>query len=507
MSVGINPLTTVSRWHLADWVHNGLRGISGVVSLIALGILLSRGQTQMLPIALLGLALGPAIIMIFFKGPERRFLLTLFFTAYAVRMLVAVIAHPLLITQTVNKQGAVTATWIGMMFEDDRAYHKVGYGLMEYWLGDEGGVEKSDGYLLRLYTYIVGVLYTYVYYTTPENLLQMSKPAAGAITLMAPKLMNCFIGAIGVVPFYALGRELGGKRAGRLVAVAGAFWPSLLLWSVLNLKDVMVVVLIATIMILAIRFARQPALFVAAGLLISFALMENLRQYVFYAFGWLVPISFFFINRAPWKRRLATGLALWAAVVVIMVGMNAGNQWLGLRYLTDKRLEAIDSSRVFGADTAVTGIELPDRISRHEGGWAVQLRNIPIVMPYVLWAPFPWKAVRPRDLAVVPETLAWYGVQVLSVLALIVYARSRWREFFLPVAFAGGLVLVFSVIEGNVGTIYRHRVMLFPAAFPLAAMGGLCVWSWWRARGTVPEPGAEGAHSAPGRAVVSGGLT
>ena len=185
--------------------------------------------------------------------------------------------------------------------------------------------------------------------------------------------------------------------------------------------------------------------------------------------------------------------------------MNAGNQWLGVRYLTDKRLEALHGSASFGADIATTGIPLTDKLNRYEGGWAIQMRNIPIVMPYVLWAPFPWKAIRPRDLAVVPETLAWYGLQALTIVALIAYGRSRWREFFLPVAFAGGLVLVFSVIEGNVGTIYRHRVMLFPAVFPLAAMGGLWVWSWWRNRGVVPQ--VDLATTASRRAVASGGLS
>jgi hypothetical protein len=318
---------------------------------------------------------------------------------------------------------------------------------------------------------------------------------------MAPKLMNCFIGAVGIVPFYALGRELGGERAGRLVAFAGAFWPSMLLWSVLNLKDVMVVVLIATIMFLAVRFARTPGPVLVAGLLVAFAAMENLRLYVFYAFGWLVPITYFLISRAPWRRRLTIGVSLWAAIVLVMLSMNQGTQWLGLRYLTDKRWEALDTSRMFGAGVAETGIDLPDRISRHEGGYAVQMRNIPIVLPYVLWAPFPWKAVRPRDLAVVPETLAWYGLQVLSITALVAYGRSRWRDLFLPVVFAGGLVLVFSIIEGNVGTIYRHRSMLLPAVFPLAAMGGLWLWSWWKDRRAHP------ASATATRAIASGGAS
>jgi hypothetical protein len=501
VSVGTQSLTTVSRWQLADWIQNGLRALSAVVIAVAMAILVSRGQLQMLPISLVGLALGPAIIVAFFKGPERRFLLTLFFTAYAIRLIAAVVAHPYLITVTTDKSGNRTA-WTGFLFEDDRAYHKVAYSLLEYWTGTAGGIERSEEYLLRLYTYMVAWLYMYVNALNPVPLTTLSKPVAGALAVMAPKLMNCFIGAIGIVPMYALGRELGGDKAGRLVAVAGACWPSMILWSVLNLKDVLVVVLIASTMFCAIRFARRPGLIVAAGLLASFALMENLRLYVFYAFGWLVPITFFLVNRAPWKRRLAVGVALWAAILVIMVGMNQGNQWLGLRYLTDKRLEALDSSRGFGAANAETGIELGGRLSRYEGGWSVQLRNIPIVLPYVLWAPFPWAGTRLRDLAVLPEALAWYGVQLLTAVTLAACARSRWREFFLPVVFGGGLILVFSVIEGNVGTIYRHRIMLFPAAFPLAAMGALWVWTWWRTPGAASQ--VELAPTAP-RAAVTGG--
>ena len=480
MTVSASPMNAVlgmpRRWHWPDLAHLALRALSLLAIALVLLVLVRRDETQMIPIALAGLALGPAIIWIFFRGTERRVLLTLFLVAFAIRLVAAVAVHPYLVTITRDKQGQITGHWVGFLFEDDRAYHKVAWGLMRYWLGFEGGIERSDEYLLRLYTYMVAWLYEYVYFVSPAGLIDMRGPESGALVVMAPKLMNCFIGAIGVVPMYALGRELGGRAVGYLTALAGAFWPSLILWSILNLKDVSIVVLIATVMFLALRFARRPGLVVLVGLLVTFAALENMRLYVFYAFGWLVPISFFLVNRSPWRRRLVVGLSLWAAIIVIMLAMNQGTQWLGLRYLTDKRWEALDSSRRFGADTAESGIELPDRISRYEGGWSVQARNIPIVLPYVLWAPYPWHISRPRDLALVPETLAWYGIEILVIVALIARGRSQWREFFLPVVFAGGLVFVFSVIEGNVGTIYRHRVMLFPSAFSLAAIGGLWLW-------------------------------
>src|SRR3712207_2647147 len=180
----------------------------------------------MLPIALAGLALGPLAIAALFRGPERRFLLTLFLAAFAARLLVAVLADPYLVTITRNKEGQVTGRWVGFLFEDDRAYHKVAYGLVRYWLGVEGGIERSDFYLLRLYTYMVAWLYQYILWAKGTWILELQGFEAGSLLVMAPKLMNAYIGAVTVAPMYALGRELGGERAGRMVALAGAFWPS-----------------------------------------------------------------------------------------------------------------------------------------------------------------------------------------------------------------------------------------------------------------------------------------
>ena len=63
---------------------------------------------------------------------------------------------------------------------------------------------------------------------------------------------------------------------------------------------------------------------------------------------------------------------------------------------------------------------------------------------------------------------------MLALLALVVYGRQRWRDFFLLVTYGAGMILIATLIEGNVGTIYRHRAMLLPAAFVLAGLG--LVW-------------------------------
>ena len=50
---------------------------------------------------------------------------------------------------------------------------------------------------------------------------------------------------------------------------------------------------------------------------------------------------------------------------------------------------------------------------------ASSLRTAPKVLPYVLWGPFPWQAKGRREQAVIPETLAWYGLQALVILAIV----------------------------------------------------------------------------------------
>jgi hypothetical protein len=116
------------------------------------------------------------------------------------------------------------------------------------------------------------------------------------------------------------------------------------------------------------------------------------------------------------------------------------------------------------------------------------------VLPYVLFAPFPWAARRPRELALIPEMLAWYAVLTLAVLGLVACRRERWREMFMLVSYGGGMVLIFSLIEGNVGTIFRHRAMLMPPTFALAGLGLVWLRAWWVGRQTEPRFRASGAE-------------
>jgi 4-amino-4-deoxy-L-arabinose transferase-like glycosyltransferase len=417
--------------------------------------------------AAVGIVVAWLVVRVCFSGLERGWLSVALLAAFAIRVVGALILHPRLITSVKREGGIRTDVFVGFLFEDDRAFDVVSWALARLWSGVLDQTAKSQDYLINNYTVMMG----WVYYLFGHD-------------VVGPKLLNCLFGALTVVATYALAKELGGVRAGAFAGVLALGFPSLVLWSILNLKDALVVLLIALTMLGGLKFSRRPSWRWAIVTIVAFAALENLRLYVFFALGWLLWISFFVVNRSPWRRRLAIGIPFALALLSVVFVTNQ-TQALGLRYLSAKRLEALASSREFGSQMADSGIlEDGPPISRSaDDGYTIQLRTAPKVLPYVLWGPFPWLARTRRDLAVIPETLVWYVMQVLIVTAMVGWRRERWREMFLPLAYGAGLTFVFSLIEGNVGTIYRHRAMLLVPAFAMAGLGFVWVLEWRARRG------------------------
>jgi hypothetical protein len=75
----------------------------------------------------------------------------------------------------------------------------------------------------------------------------------------------------------------------------------------------------------------------------------------------------------------------------------------------------------------------------------------------------------------------WY-VALAAAAITLVRQRARWQRLFVLGAFAAGLLFLFALVEGNVGTLYRHRTMTLPSVLLLAAPTLEGLWSVWRAR-------------------------
>ncbi len=100
--------------------------------------------------------------------------------------------------------------------------------------------------------------------------------------------------------------------------------------------------------------------------------------------------------------------------------------------------------------------------------FVLNLQHIPVGAIYVLGAPFPWQARTASEIAVIPDMLLWYLTAALALVGLVDLARRREADALLVALTVLGLGTVLALIEGNTGTLFRHRAMLIPLACALA---------------------------------------
>jgi hypothetical protein len=109
------------------------------------------------------------------------------------------------------------------------------------------------------------------------------------------------------------------------------------------------------------------------------------------------------------------------------------------------------------------------------------LSYLPKGFAYALFAPFPWAATRSLDLLTVPEMLVWYVALVLN--PVVAWRRRDNFGALMPLLlYVAGLLVLFALAEGNIGTLYRHRGMVVPFVIVIAAPGLLAIGRWASAR-------------------------
>jgi hypothetical protein len=499
-----------------------LCAVQGILLGTALGVLIADGRYVEATSCVAFWAVVLAIARAGVPGPHRTMLVALAGSAFALRACAAVILHV----------GSLAVGMDGFITGDDREYYLVSRAFV-LWL--QGRPEPP-----YVPPYWAGELYLFGTWIYVESIFFL---AVGALPLV-PIFLNGALGASTSVMAWHIGTRLFGARSGSLAAVAVAVWPSLVLWSALNLKDALALALIVVFMTALLRLWSTAALrgLIAPGLVL--VLMQSLRGYIFTGLAVLLPVGAWLVTGAT--RRASVRLVL--ASVVVGGGALALDQagiGLGSRLLQESLMYR--EGMALGARTAIapapvevqTGStfvvpvrdvppsELPrvvhvapqsrivvgtppqvtqagvvhvrpgdivvvggpqttpgpaegrmslqgDQIDlvqrRDQSAEELALRTIaylPQGLLYSLFAPWPWLGDRRQDLLTIPEMIVWYVC--LAAAAHTAWTHRSDRRLYVPALFAAGTLLVFALVEGNWGTLFRHRSMVIPLVVVLAA--------------------------------------
>lgn len=341
----------------------------------------------------------------------------------------------------------IAATETSDFFAPDRwGYETIGRMLAGHWAG--GGPASSmvtEG--AGLYHYYNGVFFFFF----------------GDLGPWIVRSLNAVVGAAAVPLVYRIAASVYGRVAALRAAWFVALFPSMALWSALNIRDAWAGFAILIIVLAAMRLREQISGRTVVSLVAGLALLGGLRGYMFLLVAGAVVLAYVASLRGSLVRNYIAGVIVALAFLYLYNSLEFGKQMV-----ETASFETLNSQRQgMTADAASAFYEDVD-ISTPGKAFAF----LPIGMTFFLFAPFPWMLRNFRQLITLPEMIVWWYLALRFLIPGIregLRVRIGHTTTICSVALLS--VMAYGLVEGNVGTAYRHRAQVLPLLLILAAGG------------------------------------
>jgi len=334
------------------------------------------------------------------------------------------------------------------LFAPDEYTYNAGASLMAaYWSGDIA-VAPTFGGEGRGFYYIVGALYL----------------PFGPLPLLG-KLLNAWIGSLAVLELFRLTRLIGGSDAAALRAARFmAYFPSMILWSSLLIRDVWVQWLLVR---LAREMAELKGRMIMSRVISAFVLiwaLTEFRSYLLYAAVGPFVLSFIVGRSKDIVRNLVLGSFL--ALGLTYAGTQSAGAGGKIQSFDLAELQRLRSWSSLGR-VAESGFASDADVSTVGGA----LSFLPIGLTYFFFAPFPWQLGSIRQSLAIPETLFFYTLVPGIVSGILFLLRKRLGDSIGVLLVTMTVTFGYAIGQGNVGTLYRHKAQVTGFYYAFAAIG------------------------------------
>jgi 4-amino-4-deoxy-L-arabinose transferase-like glycosyltransferase len=377
------------------------------------------------------------------------FQVKLFLLAIAVRFALSIVLYGFGFSSVVGDEDA--SGWlIGSFFYGQWSTQNVGLlNLPGVLLGAFNGNHQGYSYMVGTLFYLTGI---------PARL-----PAAA---------LNCFFGALTVIVAYRAAATLFSDEVAKRVGWMTCLFPSMIIWSAQTVKEP-VVIFIEMIGLYGCLRLKKHGFSIRDILLcgLAMAVVIPFRFYAAYIIAAAVALSLILPQFGKQKLTFVSAIVL-AAIVVPIALMS------GVLVQHEKQFEKFDLKYVekFKKDVAVgnigtgSGVETNYNLETPTGFSLAVL----IGGAHLLLAPFPWQlgSGSLRMVLTLPELLAWWLLFFVGVVPGFWHTvRHRFGDVMPVLIFLFGLGLLYSLLFGNVGLVFRQRAQLLPWLFIFGAVG------------------------------------
>src|SRR5262245_370969 len=299
----------------------------------------------------------------------------------------------------------------------------------------------------------------------------------GTSARMPLAAMNCFFGALTVILVYRTAISLFSRWTAVRAGWVTCFFPSLIIWSAQTLKEPVVIFLEALALYACVNlklsgFSVKYVLLCAAPIV----LLPPFRFYVAYLAGAVAVMALAIPQigaqigkgKSSFKTALAAlAIAALVAPLAVSSGYLARSEAAFETYAQLKEIEKFRNNVAIGYGSGVeSGYDLNSATGLATAivvGWA-----------HLLLAPFPWQfgGGSLRMLLTTPELAVWWWLVFVGLIpGLWHVCKTRLADAQPMLFFVLGLGLLYSMMFGNVGLIFRQRAQLLPWLLIIAVVG------------------------------------
>lgn len=295
---------------------------------------------------------------------------------------------------------------------------------------------------------------------------------------VSSQLLNCLLGALIAVVIYAIVKNIFAGRPARLAAVMAAFFPSLFLWSVSNLKEPATILLACILLWSMIKYniTRKFYYLVVAALSVAghvyirpsfsmefiFITVFLILCCVFYPYfllffkkipliGFLLLIMIIsaFAAALPFFGKEIMGMIIKKTYIVHKGVVNTGG--ICYRLLPD----------YYYSNPLVPNFL--DFMKMFVKGWF-----------HTIFEPLPNRIFASRTILFsLPQMFLWYFMIPFSLLGMAIAIRYRLKESIFPIIYFIIMTSALALSGGNVGTLFRTRDEVVTVIFIIFGSIGL----------------------------------
>ena len=394
-------------------------------------------------------------IGLFSRSAERSFLVKLFIWGLLLRVILLLIIQPVLIyiNRWFTAEGVSESA--AYLFGDDGYYTLRSWGIVQHMLGykiDSFMVPRTLGYHgYTFYLYIVAFFY-YLFGFSPISVT----------------FTNCIFSVSTGVVYYFVAKEISNDKSARVAAIIITFFPSLMIWSISNLKDALFIFLTGIIFLAFMKVIRTDKIGYWALLLAAIFISILIRpKFIILEAGivlWACALYFYLKKKLRSKYILLIficGAAVWPILShgLVFIKNALVDYHRGVAFTEGFRYRIYDDwlYKIGLRGSIVSGLDMLKAFFR---GWA-----------HFFLEPFPWKMCSVLSLASFPQMIIWYMMLPFGIAGIFIQMKRDKKMALAFLAFFLSIGTILAMTGGNIGTDLRIRDMLSPLIIVFSSIG------------------------------------